>query len=187
MEIEKLNEILLGEALKVIYPKGFITKQKRIKINNRILIIDFEVLVNGEQIFVEFDGPTHYTSTKTQLRDIFLNNYCEEMSIKVIHIPYFIQLDSRSIYCLFDIHNNDITSLYLNGFYDSKIVLPGDFNSFGWELFLNIYKLFISKDCFSISKEIWESLIDLGNNNLVFGVDCYSLLSKVEFINNYPT
>lgn len=150
----------------------------------------------GYKFVFEFDGPSHYTSTKTQIRDILFADYCRTNNLKLIRIPYFMQLDSWSLPYFFyenDIQKYDlyITSgnidcKYTSGFHDKKIVYPGDYNSYGFKLFWKQYCQLINVDRMSIMREIYESL-DEYDTEYVLGI-CWELDDdKVAFIENYPT
>ncbi len=140
LKIEKLSEENLYGVLQVIYPGGIITKQKRIKVDTKLMIVDFEVVYNNKIIYVEFDGPTHFTKAKTQIRDYALTDFCYTSNIQVVHIPYFIQLNKNTIKELFGIVTNEVCTEYLSGFHDKAIVYPGDFNFIGWRDFINVIK-----------------------------------------------
>lgn len=187
LELEKLSEKNLYEALGIIYPGAIITPQKRVKLEDRTCIVDYEVLINNEVIYIEFDGPTHYTSSKTQIRDQVLKWYCIDSNIKLVRVPYFIQLDDRTIRALFNVSCDSITSVYKNGFYDSKGVLPADYNFYGWGLFMRQYESFMKADAFSVSKEIWESIEDIGNPCLTIGIGWQVHETKRIFLTQYPT
>lgn len=147
IKIEKLSEKNLGDLLSEMFPDATLFPQKRIKVNRKTLIIDYEiVLPSARVIYIEFDGPTHYTLTKTQVRDLSLAKHCLENDIKLVRIPYFYQINPRTVYVLFGEElvnqyslNSKIDADYTCGFIDKTCTLPGDFNQFGWELFYNQY------------------------------------------------
>ncbi len=83
-------------------------------------------------LIVEFDGPTHYTNTATILTDIKKDTAYEAIGIRVVRIPYFLQLDSYTINILFGIDNwSSETPIYPHGFIDRKAILPADFCGLG--------------------------------------------------------
>lgn len=144
LKIEKLSEKNLIHCIKELFPNTKIAGQKRIKIGVKTLIVDYEVITNSnKQILIEFDGPTHFCNTSTQIRDQMLEKYCETNNIDLIRIPYFVQLNDDSISNLF--HNfydefemeGKIVSTYKTGFWDLEGVIPGDFNHRGMEIFLD--------------------------------------------------
>lgn len=188
LHIEKLSEKNLFEVLKLVYPNGLIKAQKRINIFGKIMIIDYEVIYNNKIIYVEFDGPTHYTNTKTQVRDLMLEGYCDISNITLIRLPYFIQLDDINVASIFKVEYTDnlITTKYLNGFHDTKIVYPADFNHSGWNLFFKQYEAWVFDDRFDIMKQIYHSLVDK-DIELTIGIDWQSVPSKKIFVENYPT
>lgn len=175
--IEKLSEKNLYEVAQIAYPGAIIKSQKRISVCNKIMIIDYEVIYNNSVIFLEFDGPTHYTSSKTQLRDITLAGYCDVENIELIRLPYFLQITKDNSKGVFG-KAIDITSRYLSGFVDDKITYPGDFNPYGWGLFLSQYHSYNPEDRCNIKQSIVDRDLEI-----TLGLDCFSSSSKRDFIN----
>lgn len=175
-------------ALNVMFTDHTIHPQFRIKDTHRTYIVDYFVESNTRRIAIEFDGPTHYCSTKTQLRDIDLELYCKNNHIQLVRIPYFIQLDDRTIFTLFgkDVYTemnllNKISSEYPNGFIDKKIVYPSDFNTYGWRLFIKQYINLIACNQHSCAKEIYDSVCN-DEITLKLGVHWESDPSKYAFV-----
>lgn len=128
-----LTESSLIDYLNLIYPniewvhdKPFI-KGKRARPDYRC---------EDLKIIVEFDGYNHYTTSSRILSDIENTKLYESLGYKVIRIPYFIQMSSIVIKCLFDVEV-DIEQQYPHGFIsDTKFdLLPCDFNNLGIERF----------------------------------------------------
>lgn len=182
LHIEKLSESVLHTVLAELFPKHELLRQKRLKINNKTLIVDFEVS-KITTTYIEFDGPTHYYDSKTQIRDKLLTKYCREHGINLVRLPYFVQLDLSTTPILFPGNKYKIDSEYKSGFIDPKIIYPGNYNHFGWELFFRQFEsLVVEKPM----KEIWTSLV--GNKEsieLKLGVDWYLVPSKVKFVNYF--
>lgn len=194
MKYEKLSEKNLKDVLNHIFPGITISHQYRLD----KFRIDYYLEFNNRKMAFEFDGPTHYTQSKTQWRDIKVKNILKDMNIDLIRIPYFVQINSENIevflgheFCkdngLFEIK---LESEYKNGFWDKKCLLPGDFNQHGWKLFFSFYENLISTEHRSMAKEIYESLF-LGNHSLtteeILGVDYLTDMDKTYFGTHYPT
>ena len=73
------------------------------------------------------------------------------MEYKIIHIPYFIQLSSETIFKLFNINLPDFKQKYPHGFIDEKALTPLDFNYNGLMKFCN--------DLIIFEKEIAEDIL----------------------------
>lgn len=82
------------------------------------------------KLLVEFDGPRHYTSAKTVFLDKKKDKLYSDLGYKVVRIPYFIQIETRTIEALFGI-KKDIPQVYPHGFNEKNVVLPADFCSTG--------------------------------------------------------
>lgn len=133
-----LTENLLYLFLKQRYAKTII-RQYKIKFNDRTYRVDF--FLSNEYTIIEFDGYRHFNCYRNQIRDEIIKNYCKENNIKLIRIPYFIQLDTEAINYFFkDIKLNDYNSFnnYLHGFIDDKALRPYDFNYAGLIIFNDI-------------------------------------------------
>jgi hypothetical protein len=77
------------------------------------------------KLVVEFDGYQHYTSSKQISNDTKKDTIYQLSGIKVIHIPYFIQLDKQITELFFG--QVFAFSDYPHGFIDKKALLPADF------------------------------------------------------------
>ena len=192
--IEKLSEDNLGDCLRHMFPNAIITHQKRIKINKSTLIVDYEVSIDNHILYIEFDGPTHYTKTKTQIRDIKLKQFCLTSNITLIRIPYFIQFNDASIRVLFgnsitEAYNieNSVLCSYPCGFWDKKIVTPADYNPYGCSLFISQYQYFFMKefDYFSQSQAIHDSATLNFDKEEFIGLNPTD--DMILFWHNYPT
>jgi very-short-patch-repair endonuclease len=133
-----LTEGKLGEVLRTVYLEG-----DGYKVHPQWKLgkyrVDYLVTLNGSPLYAyEFDGPRHFTSWVTQRRDTLKEGMLEELEIKLIRIPYFIQL--RGIMANLLLHGDDIVSsvTYPHGFIDSSVVYPSDFNSTGFSIFHDI-------------------------------------------------
>lgn len=139
-----LSEKNLLEVLELIF-KTPIQKQVRIPLTNKTAIVDyvFNLPHNDQEVFVEFNGHLHYTQTNTIERDYMLREHCVKNNIRLIEIPYFIQLNLYTIPQYFGkdieayLENVTITTSQESGFLEKKIVLPYDYCVLGLERFLN--------------------------------------------------
>jgi hypothetical protein len=135
--IEKLSESNLKEVLIRIFSEQ-INSQYCLKNNKRKFFIDYYIETNTHKIAIEFDGHYHYTQTKSQIRDIELTQLCQQSGIDLIRIPYWVQIDSRTLRYYFSKYTTKlpkIKSTYKHGFWDPKITYPADFNQYGRQLF----------------------------------------------------
>lgn len=194
-----LTEAKLGRILHDIFVD--VKRQHRVKISTKTCIVDYQFIIDGKEVFVEFNGDRHYREGKTQFRDILLRNHCKISGIILIEIPYFVQLDNYTKLFYFSneifkhhIDNVEITTNFPHGFVSDTCVLPCDFNIAGWNLFIREYEAFHQRqfDMWSISKEIYKSLEvkceKLGYDDLVVGLsDPLHFLTPSNFFDFYPT
>lgn len=201
MKYKKLSEKNLPDLIKTLFPgfKDKVTTQKRIKgLYNETMIIDTILETDNHTFFFEFDGPTHYQQTKTQIRDQNLKEYCKVFRIKLVRFPYFAQFGKYDVGAYF---SDDISKQYdLEtfaefidceyewGFHDPKIVYPSDFNQTGWKLFFEFYEDLAKRDKFYNMGKIYDSLVgDIKDIRFTIGLDCKSEPTKVIFVENYPS
>lgn len=196
---EKTSEQTLGLCIEHIFSnrEAIISKQFRLDLDDRKMFIDYHIydLELDSHIFFEFDGPTHYIDTKTQARDNYLERYFSTTDFVLIRIPYFLQFTDSAMFPLlkgnmklYDIFSKKLNSEYEHGFIDKNIILPGNFNNFGFSKFLSDYKLLMNYDRFSIAKQVYSSLMNRSESKeVVFGLDYKTDITKMEFIDNYPT
>lgn len=196
--ITKLSEATLKEYLDILFA-DYATKivsQKRLKSIKQTFIPDYYLETDKHKFAFEFDGPSHYTKSKTQLRDINFATYCKDNNIILVRFPYYLQLDEVTIYHFFGSDLVDqydlesriefVSTEYSSGFHDKNIVYPGDFNSFGWDKFWSEYSHFAKIDSMSVMRQIYDSLEEV-DCYLSLGVDWVDCKSKVDFYENYPT
>ena len=159
IRIEKLCESNLKDVLIKIFDQTILS-QYCLKSKTRKFFVDYYIDLPNTKIAIEFDGHYHYTQTKSQIRDIELTELCIENNIVLIRIPYWVQIDFRTLKYYFLKYVEtlpEITTIYKNGFWDPKITYPADFNKFGFGLYETQYhelKLFDH----NITDEIEESL-----------------------------
>jgi hypothetical protein len=165
--ITKLSEEVLGSVLEYTYLGATIKGQRRIKVLDKTMIIDYEVKCEGQVLYFEFDGPTHYTSSATQVRDRLLAEYCDIEGIQLVRIPYFIQVNYCTQGYLLPLSTGEVFSEYTPGFHDPKIVYPGNYNSYGWTLFIEQLESYDS----NTKQRIIDSLVSNKDLELTLGID----------------
>ena len=176
LKLNKLTEANLFEVLKVVYPTGEIIKQSRLRVNNKTMIVDYEIAYGIKVIYVEFDGPTHFTSAKTQVRDLALEKYCKENNVELIRIPYFVQLNKYTLSTYFRhvaYPEGLVDSEYKSGFIDPKITYPSSYNKYGWKLFFKHLDL-IGLDAENIADGLLQ-----GDTNITVGLGMDAELEKL--------
>lgn len=193
-----LTEEKLGVILNNLF-HGKVTPQ--FKINQ--YRADYMIELPDTKIIVEFDGFKHYTDANTQYRDYLIHQNCDTNNIKIINIPYWVQLCSQTAEYYFGEYlptNHSIPEepVFPHGFVSSKAILPSNFNSSGWNRFTSEYFAFIQADIWSVPKSVFQSLdyrilrlasdsIDIDKaRELVIGID-KARMTRSAFIENYPT
>lgn len=126
-----LTEEKLGNVLSSVYAGCTIIHNKAY--TGQKFRPDYHIV--EERIVVEFDGYQHYTSSKNIIRDdrkdlILLND-----NIRVIRVPYFVQLSTEVIKELFGTEYTHIQT-YPHGFVDKTAVLPADYCELGIDRFI---------------------------------------------------
>ena len=170
-----LSEGCLSDVIQFVFGCTA-TKQRQVTVPGagRLRIDASFSLPSGQEVFVEFNGPTHYTSTKVIQRDYALSRFCAEQSIRLVEIPYFIQVTNYSLEKLFGVvvvpfrGAKVITSATQSGFIARPIVMPYDFCLLGIGRFTkdllpdasvqNGDQLDIDAEFWGVSVEIWQSL-----------------------------
>jgi hypothetical protein len=197
-----LNEQRLFPILTTIFDGCLITKQHRMKIDGKLLIVDFLIITKFGQLIIEFNGNLHYQRAETQLRDNMLRDYCMVNDIMLVEIPYFIQLTNDTAAFLF---SKDVVKYYLSkfnisttfphGFISPKLTLPCDFNIAGWNRFMSdIHNIIPHDHNLAITRQIWDSLYHKMESSTypsiscTVGVDMYThFITPSTFFENYPT
>ena len=146
-----LTESKLGEFLKKHILNGNWISQFK-PLNSRFKIDWYS---DNLKFGVEFDGYQHYTSSRQILADERKLNLCKTCNIKLIRIPYFVQLSKDVIKLLFDLDIKEFEQIYPHGFVSKKstMVYPADYCWLGIEKFKNDLEKFSI-----IKKEIVDSL-----------------------------
>lgn len=142
-KLEYLTESRLGFYLETIFPKHVFINDKVLKgsgIRNRP-----DYYCKELALIVEFDGYRHFTDPKTILADDKKDVVYKSMGIKVVRIPYFIQLDTQTVYLFFKVKSwvSEDTVIYPHGFIDEKAATPAYFCSLGlkkYNYWKNLFK-----------------------------------------------
>lgn len=159
MHTQHLNETILGEYLKVIYPDYEIIHDKIIPNSKCRFRPDYRI--EELKLLVEFDGFSHFNSSATIVRDERKTAIFKSLGYKIINIPYFIQLDERMLLHYFgDAGKNAIPSEYHHGFISKVALLPADFCNLGIKRFHMILSLLPLE----IDEEIITTLHSLVDN-----------------------
>lgn len=145
---EYLDEKKLGGVLEQMFGVDNVRSQFSVKIPGELgsKRIDYRVVTKtGTTLFVEYDGDRHYYETNVVQRDILLKHYCKFNNILFVQVPYWLQLDKRTVEFLFGGFDYipDILpeiSSFPHGFVSKKCVLPSQFSSFGWKRFVTEMK-----------------------------------------------
>lgn len=108
------------------------------------------------KLVIEYNGPLHYTDSKTIYRDTLKKCKYESMGLQVVEIPNFIQLDTNTVKTLF---NRDIKleRKYPHGFISklNTMKLPSDFCEIGVLRFEDDLKRFGRE----VAYEVYENLL----------------------------
>lgn len=133
-----LTEQKVEEVLRRILPSDVIIEtQKCFKIDGKRHIVDFYFAYKGQEVIVEFNGMRHFNTMNTIARDRRLRRHCKQQGIKVVEIPYYVQLNFRNIPALFsgvklnETYQTDYFDVeYPDGFWavNTTCILPHDFN-----------------------------------------------------------
>lgn len=151
-QTEHTTEDITAVIIQSIFQNCEIIRNKQVPNSNIKTRPDF--YIPSEQLIIEFDGYQHYNTSSVILRDRLKDVRYGEMGIKIIRIPYFVQLTRSVQQILF----NDVSSthvVYPHGFINNKALLPADFCELGIKRFvqdLNDYEF--------IAEEIILSLVN---------------------------
>lgn len=151
VEIEGfLTEKKLVEALKSIIPKeDWIGTQIRVGCTLKRWDMSFKI---QDQIYnVEFDGYRHYRDIAQIRTDKFKDDIAKDLNQKVIRIPYWVQLTTKTLKHYFGI-DYPIQQNFPHGFISEEAMLPIDYSEAGIERF--------SFELSSLPKEVQIEIID---------------------------
>ena len=112
---------------------------------------DFLFEVNGKQIVVEFDGDAHYRDSLRIKSDTEKNEIAFQTNLKVVRIPYWLQLTTKTFTHLFGFApSKEISNNFPHGFIVTK-VFPASSCSLGIKRY--------SKELSLLPKEIKEEIL----------------------------
>ena len=148
-----LTESRLGNILPEIYPGIQFIHNKSIPNSGLRYRPDYRSPELG--IIVEFDGPQHYTNARICLEDVKKDALYGELGYKVVRIPNFIQLETKTIKILFDIDYSKELE-FPHGFISKNVVPPADYCELGIERFLRELEFFGPE----ITRAIGNSLVE---------------------------
>jgi very-short-patch-repair endonuclease len=134
-----ITEKILGVFLKERFANYTITSPTLL-IEGKRYKPDF--FIEELNLIVEFDGPRHYTTPATCVRDVNRRLVFDKHGYKTAILPYYIQLDDMSIQFVFDSVIDKISSRkkfndYPHGFISPNVILPAEFCSLGLYRFNN--------------------------------------------------
>lgn len=159
MHTQHLNETILGEYLKVIYPDHEIIRDKIIPNSNCRFRPDYRI--EELKLLVEFNGFSHFSSSATIIRDERKTAIYKALGYRIINIPYFIQLDARMLEIYFGVDGVKAQpSEYPHGFISKVALLPADFCALG----IKSFHLILASLPLEIVKEICGTLDSLVAN-----------------------
>lgn len=148
-----LTEKKLGEFLESLYPKVAWIHDKIVPhsgIRNRPDYLSDEL-----KLIVEFDGFKHYTDLSVILKDRHKDQVYADMGYRIIRIPYFIQLEPRTVKLLFN-KEVDTPQIFPHGFIVENIISPAYFCYQGVLRYIDTLKQYP----IDIQLEVHKSLTD---------------------------
>lgn len=175
-----LNEENLGEFLKLMFKDQKIIHNKGLPENTRIRP---DYLLPDLKLIFEFNGPLHYTLSKTVKKDLKRIPELESYGYKVVEIPFYVQLSFSYLYHLnvftdeqLSVFASQPPTAYPDGFIVAK-VLPADFCIAGYKRFLKEFKELPKCIRDGILKSLKAKADELGDVELV--VPSRKMIEKV--------
>lgn len=169
-----LTEASLGDFLKVVFGDKL---SCQVKIGKK-MSCDYCITGPNSKLYIEFDGPYHYTSPVSAINDDKKKTIIQGELNNIIRIPYFVQIDKtiwKSLFVpylqyagLIDYRDVDITTDWEHGFISKKIVYPASYCSLGIARFKDEMNRFDKVLNDKIFKSLCAAAKRLGDNNLVF-------------------
>lgn len=150
-----LTELKLGDVLRELAKKCKFTVEAQWKVGNQRC--DYALFRKKENIpFVvyEFEGFRHYNSFVTQQRDLKKQQRLEDLGIRLIKIPYFVQLRQDMLLSLFPFAahlKSDVA--FPHGFISRLALTPIDYNDYGLRLWCEQLQKLPRK----VAMQIWLS------------------------------
>ena len=172
-----LTEQSLGHFLKYVFEDKL---KSQVKIDKK-MSCDYCITGKNGNLYIEFDGPYHYTSSKSVINDnrkksMISNNPLDN----IIRIPYFVQIDNvvwKSLFVpylrfagLEEYSDLDITTDWKHGFISKKIVYPASYCSLGIQRFDEELRKFDKVLNNKITDSLEMATSKIGNRLLVLPV-----------------
>lgn len=146
-----LTQEKLESALRSLMGPCFIGREQAV--GNTRKRWDMLIELPNEKCAVEFDGEGHYCVPNTILSDEEKDAYAASIGMRVVRIPYFVQLTSQTLRHFLGI-DAAICQTYPHGFIDSKAKLPAAF----CELGIHKFKAELSVLPTEVSEKILNSI-----------------------------
>jgi len=113
------------------------------------------------KIATEFDGDKHYCDIRTIKRDNDKDLLAKRIGIKVVRIPYWVQLTTETLQYFFNIRGIEVKQDFPHGFIDKKAVLPASYCELGIERFIYEFRRLPK----NVQDRITKSLKDSSEKN----------------------
>lgn len=154
INLEYLSEKKLGIELNRIFSDSEFIHNKIVPDSGLRTRPDFRN--DKMQLIVEFDGPRHFTVPKVILTDFTKDKVYTSMGYKVVRIPYFIQLDVKTVKKFFGINGYySETPIFPHGFITKSAILPACFCSLGIQQFSYWFEEFLNNENDCVGEFHW--------------------------------
>ena len=149
-----LDEIELGKLLRHIFGEKEVIYNRGLPSNKRIRP---DYRVESLKLIFEYDGPRHYTQSKSYFSDSIKDDEYKNAGYRVIRFHFFVQPTVKVFNRLAgtNLADDEFNFTYPQGFIDSRVVLPADFCHVGIERFEEELSSFEE-----VANEIVESLMN---------------------------
>ena len=140
-ELSKQN---LYNVLEFVFETD-IKKQHKISTPFKPVTVDYSFVLphNKQLVFVNFISLDYYVEYDKFINEQAHFNYCHENNIRLVRIPYFIQLNNYNFTQYFGmttkryLRNKKLISIQNSGFFGKENTLPYNFNTYGTYRFLD--------------------------------------------------
>lgn len=149
---QKLEQVLKNET-------SFVFEQAEAPVPDTKLRFDFLLtdISTKQKVAIEFNGYQHYTNPRVILNDERKAEIAKEQKIRLVEIPYWIQLNNEMFKYYFKRQpSTKIIQEYPHGFIDKKATLPAAFCSLGARRFVEEYLKLPKK----IQNAVYDSILD---------------------------
>lgn len=171
---EYLTEEKLKNFLVILFPTNTFEHNKQVPNSGMKTRPDFRC--DELKLIVEFDGDKHYCEASKIISEENKNNHYARMGYKIVRIPYFVQISTEVIKCLFNLNFN-CDQKYDHGFISENVIMPCDYCELGIQKFKNDLKRFhfIRKD---IVRSLNSKIVLLKNKDLVLPPSLHDILKE---------